>query len=146
MIGLASDNDIRVDGYIALTRLAAFGEQAVPAQLELINVGIAGGDKAFRDNAYQHPYIAGLIGLCMAGPDAAAALPRLRQLNAEGRLYTHGSYGRLLFTMLVRIGENEQAVKSRYDAALKDGPTDRTDKQFELLVKRAKATRPPCHF
>ncbi len=145
MVALASRPDIQRHGYTALLRLAVYGDDAVPVLLTLMKVGLEGGEHFYRNNHFQHPYLGGLRGLCLAGAGAASALPELRRLTAEGKLPDHSSYGRLLFTTLLRLGEDRETVRARFMAA-KRNKANATDKHFETLAARASKDKPPCHF
>lgn len=145
MISLAARADIQHHGYTALQRLAVYGDDAVPALLALIKAGTEGGEHFFRDNRFQHPYLGGLIGLCLAGDAAPSALSELRQLAAEGQLPGHGPYGRLLFTTLLRLGADRDQVQALYVEAARN-TANATDKRFDKLVARASNENPPCHF
>lgn len=145
MIALADRADIQHHGYIALQRLAVYGDDAVPALLSLMKAGIEGGEHFFRDNRFQHPYLGGLLGLCLAGESAASALRELRSLIAAGHLPDHSSYGRLLFTTLLRLGEDEDSVKALYVAAARD-KEKATDKRFDQLATRAFREDRACRF
>lgn len=53
----------------------------MPTLLALMKVGYASGESFYGDNRFQHPYLGGLQGLCLAGSSAASALQELRQLT-----------------------------------------------------------------
>ena len=145
MIALASRPDIQRHGHVALQRLAVFGDEAVPTLFDLMRAGLSGGENFFRDNRYQHPYLAGLQGLCLAGRDAPSALAGLRRLAADGELPDHGSYGRLLFMTMLRLGEDADTVREHYMAAARNRSGD-LEKRFAFLVRRAARTKPACHY
>ena len=145
MIALADRADIQHHGYVALQRLAVYGDDAVPALLALMKAGIEGGEHFFRDNRFQHPYLGGLLGLCLAGETAASALRELRSLIAAGHLPDHSSYGRLLFTTLLRLGEERSRVQALYIAAARDREKA-TDTRFSQLAARAFREDRACHF
>ena len=145
MIAVASRPDVQLYGYFALQRLAVFGDDAVPTLLQLMKTGLAGGDKFFRKNQFQHPYIAGLIGLCEAGPSATSALADLRKMQDQGVLPTHASYGRLLFKTLIRLGENKEHVRELFKASARN-EAYATDERFQRLVVRANRKNPDCYY
>ena len=145
MISLASRADVQLDGYVALRRLAVYGDDAVPALLALMKAGLEGGEHFYRDNRFQHPYLGGLQGLCLAGANAASALQELRQLAVAGKLPDHASYGRLLFTTLLRLGDSREHVQSLFVAAARN-KANATDKHFDALAARAMKEKPRCHF
>lgn len=143
MLALAPETDIQRHGYVALKRLAVFGDTAVPQLLNLIRTGLEGGEYFFRDNRFQHPFIAGLGGLCTAGQRAPSALEELRRLTASGRMPDHGSYGRLLFTTLLRLGEDPEVVRGLFVAAATN-KAYASDKHFKRFLARAQRKRPHC--
>ncbi len=145
MISLASRPDIQRHGYVALRRLSVYGDDAVPALLTLMKAGFDGGEHFYRYHRYQNPYLGGMQGLCLAGARAASALPELRQLTAEGKLPNHGSHGRLLFTTLLRLGEDRDRVRTLFMAAARN-KANATDEHFDALAARASGEKPPCHF
>ncbi len=125
---LARDRSRRVIGHAALRKLSVFGASAVPTLVYLIDDANAGKGKAVAgDKAWQHPYLAGLQGLCLAGPDAAAAVPMLIQRLDSGQMVKFGSYWDLTVTTLASLGatadeiwphvqtENQNASRERFD-------------------------------
>ncbi|NNF78877.1 MAG: hypothetical protein HKN05_12690, partial [Rhizobiales bacterium] len=145
MMALASRPDVQRHGYIALQRLAVFGDEAVPTLLTLMKAGLDGGEHFYRKPQFQHPYLGGLRGLCMAGSNATTALQDLRQLTAAGKLPDHASYGRLLFTTLLRVGEDKEQVRSLFMAAERN-KANATDKHFDRLVAGALKKKRMCYF
>lgn len=145
MVSLAARADVRRNGYVALQRLAVYGEDAVPTLLALMKAGLEGGERFYRDNRFQHPYLGGLQGLCRAGANAASALQELRQLTVAAKLPDHGPYGRLLFTTLLRLGEDKEQVRAMFVAAARN-KANATDKHFDSLAARAMKAKPRCHF
>ena len=145
LVTLASRSDVQRDGYLALQRLAVYGDDAVPTLLALMKTGLEGGEHFYRDNRFQHPYLGGLQGLCMAGAKAPSARPELRRLTDAGSLPDHGSYGRLLFTTLLRLGEDREHVRALFVAAARN-KKNATDRHFNALEARALRDDPRCHF
>ena len=145
MLSLATRPSAQRNGYAALRRLAVFGDEAVPTLLGLMKVGYEGGEHFYRKSQYQHPYLAGLGGLCQAGPEGATALPELRHLMTEGKLPDHASYGRLLFTTLLRLGEDKDQVRPLFKAAARN-KSNATDKHFNAFVARAFSKNQRCYF
>lgn len=138
---LVRQPDVQFHGYKALRKLSVFGEPAVPAMLELIDTGLAGGDRFFNDRKFQHPYLSGLGGLCLAGKKAASALPALHLRIGAERLPLHASYGKLLAKTLIRLGDSEENAWRAYSGTLAPSRT-----QFDKLVRRAKSDNPDCGF
>ena len=145
LISLASRSEVQRDGYIALQRLAVYGDDAVPTLLALMKAGLEGGEHFYRDNQFQHPYLGGLQGLCMAGAKAPSARLELRRLTDAGTLPDHGPYGRLLFTTLLRLGEDREYVRTLFVAAARN-KKNATDRHFNALEARALRDDPRCHF
>ena len=52
MISLASRTDVQRDGYVALRRLAVYGDDAVPALLALMKAGLEGGEHFYREPGF----------------------------------------------------------------------------------------------
>ncbi|MEM8647061.1 MAG: hypothetical protein AAGF86_12025, partial [Pseudomonadota bacterium] len=145
MLALAHSPRMQVQGYTALQRLAAYGDTAVPTLLALMEVGLEGGEHFYRKNQFQHPYLGGLLGLCRAGHTAQSALEPLRRMSEAGRLPQHAGYGRLLFTTLLRLGEDPEKVRALFVAAARN-KANATDRHFERLKARAKRTKPSCYY
>ena len=145
LVSLASRSDVQRDGYVALQRLAVYGDLAVPTLLALMKTGLEGGEHFYRDTRFQHPYLGGLQGLCLAGAKAPSARQELRQLTDAGQLPDHGPYGRLLFTTLLRVGEDKEDVRALFVAAARN-KKNATDRHFNALATRALKDKPRCHF
>lgn len=145
MLALARSPRMQVQGYTALQRLAAYGDTAVPTLLALMEVGLEGGEHFYRKNQFQHPYLGGLVGLCRAGHTAQSALDPLRRMSEAGRLPQHAGYGRLLFTTLLRLGEDPERVRALFVAAARN-KANATDKHFERLEARTKRIKPACYY
>ncbi|MEM8686419.1 MAG: hypothetical protein AAGF81_03755 [Pseudomonadota bacterium] len=144
MLALTRSPKMQVRGFRALQQLSAYGEAAVPALLGLMEVGLEGGKKFYVKHQFQNPYLGGLGGLCRAGHRAQSALEPLRRMTDAGRLPQHAGYGRLLFTTLLRLGEDPQKVRTLFDAAAKS-KAQATDRAFERLKAGAMSNRPPCY-
>ncbi|MCP5084750.1 MAG: hypothetical protein GY948_23940 [Alphaproteobacteria bacterium] len=142
---MASRPDVQWHGYIALQRLAVFGDDAVPTLFALMKVGLEGGKHFYRKSQFQHPYLGGLCGLCQAGAKATCALPELRQLTAEGMLPDHASYGGLQFTTLLRMGEDKEQVRALFVAAARN-KSNATGRHFDRLVTRALKKKQKCYY
>ena len=139
---VARISDVRVHAYRAFRKIGVFGERAVPQLLSLINSGLKGGKGFFRINSYQHPYIAGLSGMCIAGPAVKSALTPMLRLMNNNKLAMHSSLGDLTINALVRIGAEPDVLWPYYADANKN----RTRKSFDHEVKRAQSTRPDCDY
>ena len=141
-VKLASNQAVQTAAWRFISQLHIHGERAVPTLLEQIGAGLEGGDRFYRSNAYQHPYLAGMIGLCLAGPQAKSASPKLLRLMQEGQLPAHASYGDLMVNTLVRTAIDPELIWPVYSAANKN----RTRENFDREVKRAKSDRPDCSY
>ncbi len=139
---LASDPAVQVHGYQTLQKLHLFGDRAVPTLLGLMNKGLSGGDKFFRDNTYQHPYLAGIGGLCIAGENAASALPELKRMFEAANVPLFSSYGRLYVATLVRMGEDPEKLWPQFSAA----NSNQTRKNYDATIRRALSKKPDCSF
>ncbi len=117
----------------ALIRLSVFGDDAAPAMLDLVEVGLSGGRYFFRDDKYDSPYVAGLRGLCIAGARAQSAAPQLRGWLQMGKIPMHSSYGELAVKALVRMGTAPEWLWPIYSKA----NDNRTEANFARLVERA---------
>ena len=122
-------------------RLADAGADAVPTFLYLIDDA-----QRFRKeggNDWQHPTLAGLIGICRLGAEGGPARePLLARLDG-GQLPIHGSYGQLVFGTLLAIGVDTETIWQRFQAA--DANADR--KRFDRMVRRAAGPDgPDCSY
>jgi len=143
LIQLSKDPVARIFGYSALKRLKESGVEGFEALLFLIeDAHQYRGFKKGIDNQWQHPYLAGMIGLCLAGIEANSVLPELLNLMHRERLATNGSYGGLLVNTLVRMGADPEQIWPIYSAK----NANRTRKNFDHEVRRAKSDRPDCSF
>lgn len=136
---LAAQPVLRVPAYSALKQLSVFGGESVPVLIRLIDDANAlGGPRA--GETWQHPYLAGLIGLCLAGPSADAALAPLLERLDRGELLRNGSYWELTVQTLLRLGAPPEAIWMRSQSA---DPKER--KRFDHIVVRARKL-PTCTY
>ena len=109
---------MRGPAYAALPQLSVFGQEAVPTLLFLVDVGASlRADRKKRPEEWQHPYLAGLTGLCRAGSSAAAAIPSLIERVGWADILTGGSHGRLVVQTLIRLGAPPVAVEAAFVGA-----------------------------
>jgi len=102
---LARNRQSRVTGYTALRKLSAFGADAVPTLIYLIDDAHAvHGKIAAGEDDWQHPYLAGLQGLCRMGAPGASAVPLLYARLAAGKIALFGSYWDLTAVTLASLG------------------------------------------
>lgn len=112
LAALAGNLDVRRPGADAIRKLSAFGDQAVPTLVGLLDSLVATrkaskGKSGTEFYEWQEPYLAAMIALCRAGPRAATALPLLKQ-RMEGEALAHfGPYERLLQRTLSRLSKQE---------------------------------------
>lgn len=137
---LAADPEAREHAFVVLSKLSVFGDQATPTLVRLIDAGTTGGRYFFRSNEYQHPYMAGMRGLCLAGENAKSALPELDTRMSQGKLPAHASYGDLLVKTMVRLGADAERMWPVYSAGQQNPTRDRFDKQ----VRQATSETPRC--
>ena len=142
MTDLAGRPEVRQHGWLLVSKLSAFGAEAVPHLLASVEAGLSGGEHFFRENKYQHPYLGGLIGLCVAGEQASSALPAMRQWADENKLPFHASYGELLVSTFTRMGADQEWLWGKWSAANKG----KEHKFFDHLAKRALSKKPGCHY
>lgn len=137
IFALARDPERRVEAGDLLRRLRDFGPEGQAALLWLIDDAVN-----YSGEARQEPYLAGMIGLCKAGPAARALAPEmLARLNA-GQIGTrHGTFGELTITTLLQLGVPPEDFR----AAFEKGEAAMTPAEVDQLVKRFRA-RPDCGF
>lgn len=137
IFALARDPERRIEAGGLLQRLRDFGLEGQAALLWLID------DAAnYSGEARQVPYLAGMIGLCKAGPAARALAPEmLARLNA-GQIGTgYGTFGELTITTLLQLSVPPEDFR----AVVETGKDAITPTHFDRLVKRSRA-RPDCGF
>lgn len=118
---LARQEGLRVAAFGALKRLSVFGADAAPTLLYLIDDGDRVGRELmrkdrrgdghfYRDNRAQHPYLAGLGGLCAMGPAGAAMIQPLLDRLESGVMVKHGSWWRLTVATLTSLGATTDQI------------------------------------
>lgn len=138
---LAEDRQRRWPSLPLLTRLGDFGAEGAERLVFLI------GDARREDwddtgNGWQHPTLAGLIGLCRMGPAAAAQRQAIDALIEAGTVaVSDSSYGRLTVNMLVALGYTPTEVKAVRDQSADPMP----DPRLQTDLKRA-ATEVDCSY
>lgn len=140
---IARDSARRRCASRALSQLAAFGPDAVPALLHLVDTGCAlkasddGGRPRERDERedWRNVYRTGLAGLCRVGPAATAALPPLLERLREGSLPIDGANRALALSTLVRLGADPETLRGK----LASDPSPEGGPDFDRDVKRARA-------
>ena len=112
LAALAGNLEVRRAGADAIKKLSAFGDQAVPTLIGLLDSLVpvreaSKGTSATKYYEWQEPYLAAMIALCRAGPRAETALPLLKQRMQGEAVARYGSYERLLQTTLSRLSKQE---------------------------------------
>lgn len=140
-VSLAGDGQRREGAWHAFKAMRYFGDKAVPVYIKLIEAGIDDRRNSSRNNHYEYSYRAGLEGLCLMGAEGASALPRLEQLQAEGKLVRYDRYRRLLANTFVRFGADSKSLLALYA----DG-RDNDRILFDQDVARARSAKPACGY
>ncbi len=141
---IARDPARRWRAYRALEQLSAFGADAVPTMLFLVDAGVAlknandGTNSRDRED-WQGPYRSGLVGLCQLGDQGSSALAPLLERLRAGELPTTRSSDELLLTALVRIGADPETLRGYF------ATDDSSASRFDRDVERARS-RPECHL
>lgn len=128
---LAHDRLARVPAYVALKRLSVFGADAVPTLIFLIDDSASEQDRS--SNAWQHPYLAGIQGLCGMGTAGNAAVPMLYERLADGRMVRYGAYWDMTINTLVSLGANPGEMWTDMQSTEPNYTRDR----FDAEVRRA---------
>ncbi|MCX7303461.1 MAG: hypothetical protein NTV73_03840 [Hyphomicrobiales bacterium] len=129
---LARDRRARVNGYVALRRLGLFGVDTVPTLIFLIDDSAA-AEPSRSSNAWQHPYLAGVQGLCGLGRAGNAAVPLLYERLQDGRMVRHGAYWDLTINTLVSLGADPEEAWTYMQSSEQNYTRDR----FDSEVRRA---------
>lgn len=112
LAALAGNLEVRRVGAGAIQKLSAFGDQAVPTLIGLLDSLVptrnaSHGKFGIEFYEWQEPYLAAMFALCRAGPRASTALPLLRQ-RMQGEVLAHfGPYEPLLQTTLSRLSKHQ---------------------------------------
>jgi hypothetical protein len=134
---LARQERARVPAYSALIRLSEFGAEAAPTLMYLIvdsNRFFELDPDPFGDhNTWQHPYLAGLIGLCRIGEPASAMIEEIYGHLGSGLMVKRGSYWDLTINTLIGLGADPDEVWSH----LQTSDTNHTRERFDREVRRA---------
>lgn len=142
LLDIARNPDAQAYGWTALSHLSVFGEDAVPTLLYLVDTGLSGGKGSFKSIEYEHPYLAGITGLCKAGASAGSALPQMRIWWEQGRLPNAGSHGRLVVSTLAGLGMSAEEIWPRYSQSL--SKPSRAD--LDKLVKPSGKANWRCQY
>jgi hypothetical protein len=138
---LAHHPDARVPAWRALTRLSEFGADAIPTFIYLIDDAYPYRGRNGYTNKWQHPYLAGLIGLCRLGAEGREAVPMINERIGSGKILANvRPYRRLLAVTLARLGADREEAIRTVSAKSKAEP-DQLKREFD----RADEPR-DCHF
>lgn len=138
---LTEDRQKRWHSWRLLTRLGDFGPEGAARLTFLI------GDAQHEDwdqtgDGWQHPYLAGLIGLCEMGNAAAGQRATIDALiSTEVLQVSETSYGTLTLNMLISLGYSAEEVTAI--AARNPDPIPET--RLELEINRAMDS-PDCTY
>ncbi len=136
LFALARDPVRRVETGRLLQRLRDFGPEGQSLLLWMIDD--AG---RFSGESWQAPYLAGMIGLCEAGPAAQAFAPEILARVQAGQIWLNGSYRDLALSTLLQLGVPPEDFRVSFET----GKNAITPKLFEQSVKRFRQ-RPDCGF
>jgi len=128
---LARDKEARVQAYRALRRLSVFGADTVPTLIFLIDDSYAEKDRT--SNTWQHPYLAGVQGLCGLGPAGNAAVPLLFERLEDGRVVQYGAYWKMTINTLISLGADPDEAWTYMESKKQNYTRDR----FDSVVRRA---------
>jgi hypothetical protein len=134
---LAHQDAVRVQAHDVLQRFADFGADGVDMLLWLIDD--AQRYRETNGNDWQHPYLAGMMGLCKMGAQGRKAIQPLYDRLDSGVIANWASYHRLAVHTLVRMGANPEEIwmhaQEKGKNASKDAAKARS--QFDLEVSQA---------
>jgi hypothetical protein len=134
---LARQDVLRVWVHAALRRLSEFGATGAPTLLWLIDDAQRFRDKP-RSEDWQHPYIAGLVGLCYLRMEGAAMIQPLYDRLDSGVVSNRGSYGALAINTLIGMGATPEDVWLHVKPAERDpGKMDDVRRAFDKTVRDA---------
>ncbi|MCD2173940.1 hypothetical protein [Rhizobium sp. C4] len=110
LAALAGNLEVRRAGADAIEKLSAFGDQAVPTLIGLLDslvpvLEASKGKSVTEYYEWQEPYLAALIALCRAGPRAGTALPLLKQRMQGEAVAQYRQDNRLLQETLSRLSK-----------------------------------------
>ena len=128
---LARDREARIQAYRALRRLSVFGADTVPTLIFLIDDSYAAKDRT--SNTWQHPYLAGVQGLCGLGPAGNAAVPLLYERLEDGRVVQYGAYWKMTINTLISLGADPDEAWTYMESKKQNYTRDR----FDSVVRRA---------
>ncbi len=132
---LSRDPFMQEHGYKLLRHLHIYGAKSLPVLMTLMEIGVDGN---VSENRCQSPYLAGLGGVCLLGAEGKAALPRIEELMASGRLPRGGGYQQLLMNTLINSGAEAALIWPLWDSQYSNTTREKLDKQL-VRVKAGKS-------
>jgi hypothetical protein len=139
---LARQERLREPAYVGLNRLSEFGASALPTLLWLIDDAQRFAKN--KGNAWQHPILNGMIGICQVGAKAAASKQEIYDRLDAGYIPTWGSYGRLAVHTLVAMGAAPEEMWPHLRPA-KAEDREKARSRFDMEVKRA-LKKTECYY
>ena len=134
---LSTEDAVRVQAKGVLQRYADFGADGVKPLLWLIDD--AHRYRETNGNEWQHPYLAGMIGLCKLGAEGRAAIQPLYDRFDSGVIANWSSYNRLAVHTLTRMGAEQEEIwrhaKPKKPMSAENMAKERKD--FDRGVERA---------
>lgn len=137
---LAHQDKLREHAHAALKRFSEFGAQGANALIWLIDDSNRFKEKG--GNAWQHPHLAGLMGLCKMGPEARDFIRPVYDRLDSGIIANWGSYNRLVIHTLTRMGAKPDEIwlhaREKSASAEKDQAKARSrfDREVAQAMKR----------
>jgi len=137
---LTENRDRRWWSLRLLTRLTAFGQQGAERLAFLIGDARV-EDRAQDYEAWQHPYLAGLIGLCRMGPAGALQRGTIDALIDAGTVeVSDTTYGRLTVNMLVAIGYAREDIAAANLRSASPYETGRLESEINRALRQPDCT------
>ncbi|MCB1430360.1 MAG: hypothetical protein KDJ66_14750 [Nitratireductor sp.] len=140
LVRLARNEVLRTHGYSALKRLADFGEQGADQLFWLIEDAdrmLARNSRRNRDQSWQHPFLAGLGGLCqmaLRGEVPGNGAKRFIALAKAEKVAVFGAYAKMVAGTLLGFGASPQQVR---EVLLMSGSNK--PEQVDKVISRAQA-------
>ena len=133
---LARDPEARVNAYVALRRLSVFGADAIPTLIYLIDDSASYRADRNNRNAWQHPYLAGVQGLCGIGQEAGPAIPLIYERLDDGTIVKFASYWDMTINTLVSLGADPDEMWNHLQTSDKNHTRERFDREVSRARKK----------
>lgn len=142
---LAKKKIQRIYAYVALKRLSDFKGKGIPPLLHLIDDADAyrktnGKTKNLLANSWQHPYLAGIQGLCRlarTGFKDDTIVSKLYERIDDKRINMRGSYAKSAVATLIGFGADPEEIWQHFEA-LNSKYLKPNRKRFDHIVSRSK--------